>query len=158
MIYLILPGRQEREGMDNLERIVAEHACEAVVSRYTLAVNDWDLDAFVALFHADGEWQRPKVPLLSGRREIRAFMEAQPTPADRILRHIQAGVLVTMVSDDEAAVRSQSFVYESPSGELPTMVTTPSMIVEYRDRMTRDGADWRIARRDTTVVFVGGSP
>ena len=36
--------------MNALDRLLAERACERLVMRYALAVNDWDLDAFTALF------------------------------------------------------------------------------------------------------------
>jgi len=51
-------------------------------------------------------------------------------------------------------VWSQTTVYDTAgTTEVPATLLGPDMVVEYRDEhVFRDGA-WRIARRDTTVVF-----
>src|SRR3546814_3566577 len=72
--------------MDTLARIEAERACERLIMRYALAVNAWDIDAFVGLFTPQATWQRPANPPLEGREQIRMFMEGQPT--ERTVRHV----------------------------------------------------------------------
>ena len=129
--------------MNSLTRIEAERACERLVMRYALAVNSWNVDAFVALFTPDAVWQRPKVPALNGHAEIRAFMEGQPS--ERTLRH-EGG--------EAASAVSQTTVYDTPvRGDYPVPLRGVDMIVEYRDRIVRVGGEWLFSRRDTTVVF-----
>jgi ketosteroid isomerase-like protein len=144
---------ERRRAVDTLARIEAERACERLVARYALAVNDWDLDTFVALFTPDAVWQRPKVPAYHGRAEMRAFMEGQPR--ERTLRHVNGLCVITLDAGGESASGiSQTTVYETAGkGELPAKLSQPVMVVEYRDRMVKVGADWFFARRDTTVVF-----
>lgn len=139
--------------MDVLTRIEAERACERLVMRYALAVNDWDLDAFVALFTPDAVWQRPNVPALHGHAQIRAFMAGQP--AERTLRHVNGLCLVELAEDGGSArAISQTTVYETLGHTtVPAPLAGPAMVVEYRDRMVRLDDGWRFARRDTTVVF-----
>jgi uncharacterized protein (TIGR02246 family) len=139
--------------MDSLARIEAERACERLVMRYALAVNAWDLDAFVALFTPDAVWQRPHVPALTGHGEIRAFMAG--LPGDRTLRHVNGLCLVTVDDSGEtASAISQTTVYETPGrGEYPVSLHGADMVVEYRDRLVKAGGEWLFAQRDTTVVF-----
>ena len=139
--------------MTDVERLLAERACERLVMRYALAVNDWDLDAFTALFAQDAVWRRPEVAPLTGHAQIRAFMESQPS--DRTLRHVN-GLCLVEVADDGASARavSQTTVYAtSPAGPPPAKLSGPDMVVEYRDRIIRQGDVWLFVRRDTTVVF-----
>ena len=139
--------------MDAVDRLIAQQACADVVTRYAVAVNAWDLDAFVALFTPDAVWQRPRFPELRGHDAIRAFMESQPTPAQRVLRHVNGGVLVELLDATNASVWSQTTVYESPAvAELPAPLKV-DLVVEYRDRMVKVDGEWLIARRDTTQVF-----
>lgn len=128
-------------------------ACCEVITRYAMAVNDWDLDRFVALFTPDAVWQRPGVAPLSGHDEIRAFMKSQPAPADRVLRHVNGGMVVDVIDADHATGWSQTTVYDArPASALPAPLVGADMIVEYRDRFVRRDR-WLIARRDTTVVY-----
>jgi ketosteroid isomerase-like protein len=138
--------------MDAVDRIAAERACERLIMRYALAVNDVDIAAFVRLFHQEAVWQRPGVPALCGHDAIRAFMMHQPK--DRILRHVNGLCLVTLESEQAAGAVSQTTVYETLGADaFPAPLAGPHMIVEYRDRLVRSGDDWLFARRDTSVIF-----
>jgi len=143
--------------MDTLARIEAERACERLVARYALAVNDWDIDRFVALFVPEAVWQRPGVPAYNGHAEIRAFMESSPT--ERTLRHVNGLCVVTVDGDGESATAiSQTTVYEAPErGALPVRLTQPNMVVEYRDVIVRRNGEWLFIRRETTQVFAARS-
>ena len=141
--------------MDTLGRIAAERACERLMARYALAVNEWDIDTFVSLFTPDAVWQRPHVPALNGHAEIRAFMEQQPSKEGRTLRHVNGLCLVTVADDGLSATSySQTTVYDTPqTGTLPVPLNGVDMVVEYRDRLVKVGDEWLFARRDTTQVF-----
>lgn len=134
--------------------MVIEHDCASVVNRYGLAVCRWDLDTFVALSTDDAVWQRPAVAPMAGHAQIRAFMDSQPPPAERVMRHVQGGIVVDVIDEDHARVSSQTTVYSAPPGPLPVPIALPDMVVEYEDKMVRTPEGWRIRRRDTTVVFV----
>jgi len=133
--------------------VVIEHDCASVANRYGLAVCRWDLDAFVALFTEEAVWQRPGVPPMRGHPDIRAFMENQPSSHERVMRHVQGGIVVDFVDQDRAHVNSQTTVYSASPGPLPAPSAIPAMVVEYEDEMIRTPNGWRIQRRDTTVVF-----
>ena len=138
--------------MNTIERLEAQQACADVIVRYALAVNQWDLDAFVALFAEDGSWKRPGTPEMRGRKAIRNFMDSLPT--DRVLRHVNGGVLIEVIDDHTASAWSQTTVYEFPRpSALPAPLSRPDMVVEYRDRLVNVGGRWLIAHRNTVVVF-----
>src|SRR3546814_14191774 len=111
--------------MDTLARIEAERACERLIMRYALAVNAWDIDAFVGLFTPQATWQRPANPPLEGREQIRMFMEGQPT--ERTVRHVNGLCLVDVAADGTAATAvSQTTVYDTPgSVAVPAPLTGP---------------------------------
>lgn len=138
--------------MNPLEKLLIEQACKDLTALYADAVNRWNIDDFVNLFARDAVWQRPNVPPLEGQTQIRAFMESQPT--ERVLRHINGHVLVWVETIDSARGLSTTTVYDTPGiHDYPAPLTSPDMVVEYRDRYVRLPEGWRIARRDTTVVF-----
>ena len=140
------------DGTAELAELLAKQACAELVTRYAQAVNDWDIDAFVALFVQDAVWQRPGQPPLRGRPEIRSFMEAQPV--DRVIRHVNGAVRVEVLDAEHTRAWSQTTVYDTTgTTEIPAQLLGPDMIVEYRDEHVLDDGVWRIGRRDTTVVF-----
>jgi uncharacterized protein (TIGR02246 family) len=141
--------------VDELTSIAIKQACADLITRYAIAVNTWDIDAFVKLFAADAVWYRPASGEMHGHPEIRAFMESQST--DRVLRHVNGGALIDVVDESHATGWSQTTVYEAPMSALPAKVTGPDMVVEYRDRYARHDGGWLIARRDTTIVFSASS-
>lgn len=137
---------------DELAELLVKQACTELVTRYAQAVNDWDIDTFVNLFIEDAIWQRPGQPPLRGRPEIRGFMEAQSL--DRVIRHVNGGVRVEVVDIEHARVWSQTTVYDTAgTTKIPAPLLGPDMIVEYRDEQVLDNGVWRLARRDTTIVF-----
>jgi len=138
--------------MNQLETLVIKSDCADVITRYALAVNEWDRDAFVALFAPDAVWQRPAGDPMIGHAAIRAFMEAQPT--DKVLRHVNGGILIEPVDGEHAQAWSQTTVYDDREAiAVPARAAAPDMVVEYRDELVKIDGSWLIARRDTTIVF-----
>ncbi len=143
--------------LSDAERLALTQAVTDLVTRYAQAVNRWDLDAFVALFAEDAVWQRPGSDELRGHPAIRAFMESQPT--QRVMRHVNGGCLVEPVDRTRARAWSQTTVYETlGTTTVPAPLAGPQMVVEYDDELVMVDGHWRIARRDTTVVFRAGPP
>jgi hypothetical protein len=138
--------------VEQLTELGIKQACTDVVTRYAMAVNAWDIDAFVSLFIEDAVWYRPASGEMHGHSAIRAFMESQAS-VDRVLRHVNGAVHIEAADETHATGWSQTTVYESPAGPLPARLSGPDMVVEYRDRYVRVGGDWHIERRDTTIVF-----
>jgi uncharacterized protein (TIGR02246 family) len=145
--------------LDTVTELSIKMACRDLVTRYAMAFNRGDLDAFVALFSEDAVWHRP-VGTLHGPAEIRAFMES--LPQEQVARHVNGASWAEPIDEDHARGWSQTVVYQTAgTRETPARLELPTMIAEYVDEYVRHGDDWRFSRRDTSWVFlsdpVGGS-
>jgi SnoaL-like domain len=139
--------------VDRVTEMSIKMACADIVARYAMAVNQWDLNAFVGLFTEDATWQRPRSAPLEGHAEIRAFMDARPR--DLVLRHVNGASWAEVIDEHHANGWSQTTVFEtSGTTEIPAPLELPSMIVEYRDQYREVDGGWFISRRDTTWVFL----
>lgn len=139
--------------MDRLTELSIKQECLDLVTRYAMAVNRWDLDAYLAVWAPDAVWQRPESRAMHGHVEIRAYMESQPR--DRVLRHVNGASWAEMIDDDHAHGWSQTVVYHTVgSARIPSPIELPTMVVEYVDEYKRCDGHMLIGRRDTTWVFL----
>jgi hypothetical protein len=139
--------------MDRLPELSIKQECLDLVTRYAMAVNRWDIDAYVEVWAPDAVWQRPESTPMHGHAEIRAYMESQPR--NRILRHVNGASWANVIDDDHARGWSQTVVYDTTgSSDTPGRMELPTMVVEYVDEYERRGSVWLITRRDTTWVFL----
>ena len=139
--------------MDRLTELSIKQECLDLVTRYAMAVNRWDLDAFLAVWTPDAVWQRPESTAMHGHGDIRSYMESQPR--DRVLRHVNGASWAEIIDEDHARGWSQTVVYDSVgSAEIPGRMELPTMVVEYEDEYERRGGHMLICRRDTTWVFL----
>jgi uncharacterized protein (TIGR02246 family) len=143
--------------MDELSRLLAERACEALITRYTHLVDEGRASGVADLFTVDGVWASPEATL-EGRDAIRAaFLRRERS--GRRSRHVCTNVVID-VEDDGAAATGLCYVtlYRTDAEGTPARGTTPDLVGVYRDRFVRTDADggWRIASRRTEVTFVRG--
>lgn len=142
--------------MDRLEALDMQIGCTDVINRYAQAVNDHDVETFVAMFAPDGVWARPGM-VMRGRDEIRAFISGIFSP-DRPVRHVNGGAVIDAVGPNEARVRSITCVFDADRLiDGKALMKSPAYLAEYDDRMRRIDGRWLIAHRDTSVVFVSGN-
>jgi hypothetical protein len=136
-----------------LAELSIKQECLDLVTRYAMAVNRWDLDAYLAVWAPDAVWQRPESAAMHGHAAIRAYMDSQPR--DRVLRHVNGASWAEVIDDDHARGWSQTVVYDTVgSTTIPGRMELPTMVVEYVDEYERRGGEWLISRRDTTWVFL----
>jgi len=139
--------------MDRMTEMSIKMACADLVTRYAMAFNRWDLDAFVGLFTENAVWQRPVNAPLCGHAEIRAFMEG--LPHEQVARHVNGASWAEVVDDDHAQGWSQTVVYQTEGTRTtPARLQLPTMVVEYVDEYARRGDEWLFSRRDTSWVFL----
>jgi len=139
--------------MDRATEMSIKMACADLVTRYAMAFNRWDLDAFVGLFTEDALWQRPGNAPLIGQAEIRAFMET--LPQEQVARHVNGASWAEVVDDDHARGWSQTVVYQTAgTRKTPARLQLPTMVVEYVDEYSRRGDEWLFSQRDTSWVFL----
>ena len=140
--------------MNRLTEMSIKLACADLVTRYAMAFNRGDLDAFVALFTEDAVWHRP-VATLHGHSEIHAFMES--LPQEQVARHVNGASWAEAIDADRARGWSQTVVYQTAGTRAtPARLEPPTMIAEYVDEYVRQEDGWRFSRRDTSWIFLSG--
>ncbi|WP_108663098.1 nuclear transport factor 2 family protein [Acuticoccus kandeliae] len=134
-------------------------ACAALFSRYALAQDTGDVDAFLALFTEDAAWHRPMndAPLV-GSAEIvptaRALFGGRGP--DFVCQHFVSNVLVTF----ESAERGEGSCYalafaatRGADGSAPPIPAIPAGILRYFATFARCDDGWKFAAFRAVRVF-----
>ena len=87
--------------MDDLERLLAERACERLIVEYCRLVDFGEAARIADLFTEDGVWSGVDL-VLDGREEIRAWFVKRQGLERRVSRHICTNIGVDVLSPDEA--------------------------------------------------------
>ena len=125
-----------------------ELAVRNVVARVALYADGPDVDAYVDLFTPDAVWAMPGAPR-RGHAEIRAGSEerraaGQIGPGSNT-RHVVSTMAVTV--DGDRAVADSTWQFYVDTATAPRL----QLMGTYRDELVRIGAEWKLARRQTTV-------
>jgi ketosteroid isomerase-like protein len=143
--------------MDDLERLLAERACERLIVEYCRLVDFGEAARIADLFTEDGVWSGVDL-VLDGREEIRAWFVKRQGLERRVSRHICTNVGVDVVSPDEA--RSVCYLvnyrHDRRDGDdaMPVPTEVPKFVGECRDAFRRTDHGWRFTRRHVDVAFV----
>ena len=140
--------------MDDLARLAAEHACAALITRYTHLVDEGQASQVADLFTADGVWSSPEATL-DGREQIRAaFLRREQS--GRRSRHVCTNVVIDIEDDTHASGLCYLTLFRTDAEGTPPRGTTPDLVGVYRDRFVRTEGGWRFASRTTEVSFLRG--
>lgn len=143
--------------MDELDRVLAERACERLIVEYARLVDYGNAAAIADLFTEDGTWEGTDL-VLTGRDEIRAWFERRAGVSRRVSRHVCTNVGVDVVSPDEAESVCIMLNYRHDRREgdtsLPVPADHPKYVGELRDRFRRTPEGWRFSSRKVEVAFV----
>jgi hypothetical protein len=131
--------------MNQIERLVAERACERLILDYAGLNDTGDWDAIVALYVDSGRMSRPTAPdsYIEGRDAILAAFKARPA---RVCRHICANIRVTVESETRATATSQILLY--------TGATLPPLVGSYADILQCTAQGWRFVERRGSLDFI----
>ncbi|MCI5074471.1 nuclear transport factor 2 family protein [Oricola sp.] len=137
--------------MEDSQRLMAERACERLVTQFCDYVDSFRHEDLVGLWAEDAEWITWQGPV-QGHDAIRAYLAAKPQTGTSL--HVVQNVTID-VDDPENARGRAVFLYFG-SGEDAASALVPQVIGRYDDRyrLTSDG--WKFARRDTEIVFSAG--
>lgn len=140
--------------MDDVERMAAERACEALMTAYTHRVDGFGERSSVPdLFTDDGVWESDEARL-EGRDEMAAFF-GRDEP-HRTTRHVSSNAAVDVTGPDTAEGLSYFALYryvgEKP--RVPDLDDQPVILGHYTDRFVRTADGWRIAHRRADVGLV----
>ena len=137
----------------NLEdRLRCERECTRLCLDFAWTVDHFDYDGFVALFAADGVFERAG-QLNRGPEAIRAFLDARPV--DRVTRHLCTNLRIDMTGPATATGSCSALMYQAPAAkdaQLPLPVSAP-VVAEYVDDYVLTAAGWKFRHRKTSIVF-----
>jgi len=135
------------------ERLSCERDCNRLCIDFAWAVDSRRYDAFVALFVADGVFERPGL-VCHGHAEIRRFLDARPP--DRTTRHLCTNVRIDMTGPDSATGQCHALMFQSQEGQGGDgpLRYAPPVLVDYHDDFVRTPHGWRFKERKTTLIFL----
>ncbi|MDO8212401.1 nuclear transport factor 2 family protein [Conexibacter sp. CPCC 206217] len=143
--------------MTDLERVLAERACERLIVEYARRVDFGEASGIADLFTDDGRWQGTEL-VLDGREQIRAWFTRREGLARRVSRHVFTNLAVELLSADEAVATSYMVNYRHDRADgdtsLPVPARAPKYVGECHDRFRRTPDGWRFAERRVEVSFV----
>jgi ketosteroid isomerase-like protein len=125
-------------------------------TRYSMALDDGDVDGVVACFTADATVESPVVGTYAGLAKIRQFAEriAAVRRAGTQLRHVVSN-LAAEVDGDRARARCYLVTYITRDGR--SALLAPG---EYNCELVKTGNRWRFSRRvvamDSAITLPGG--
>lgn len=141
--------------MDDVRRMVAEHECARLMSRYAHHLDHGEAEEFASLWAPDGVYQPAAAdePMV-GREAVLAWARAYPST--RMVRHLVTTSVVDVLDEDRATGRSYSVVFREPDprDDAVSGRVVPRSVVEYEDVFRRTEEGWRFASRVYTVDFM----
>jgi ketosteroid isomerase-like protein len=146
--------------VDDLARLVAERACERLLTEYARRVDFGTASTLADLFTDDGVWEAEGL-VLDGREAIRAHFLKREGVVRRVSRHLITNVAVDLEGDE--AARSLCYFanlrVDRPEGDLslPVAAGLPKYTGEYHTTFRREGPDggtWRMVHHRVEVTFL----
>ncbi|BAI98781.1 hypothetical protein Sj15T_38490 [Sphingobium sp. TA15] len=132
----------------------AYRACTALISAFAHHVDHREFDKAVALFAADGCFERADITA-RGHAEIAALWADRPVSL--ITRHLCSLPHFTKLEADAAESITGFTLYHvnHEDGGLPRFEHAAG-VGEFHDRFVRTPGGWRIAHRRGVPVLIGG--
>lgn len=133
--------------MNEIERLLAERACERLMIAYCECVDTRDFKRLVSLFAPDGVLKRPDGEW-KGRAAIGAFFDKLTTDP---LIHASSNMLVDIEAEGTARGASYVTVFRSYGKNVDGLpkLEAPYVVAKYLDQFIIEDGEWKIAFRDT---------
>jgi hypothetical protein len=142
-----------------MNRLLANSACEGVIYRFALLLDDPAARVRIGeLFTDDGVLEIPSTGRrVVGRSQITQYFGA--FPSDLVSRRICTNVIVDATSSDRAQATSYFTTFKLFGHPGPgTAPPPPTQIGLYEDEFRRVSGVWLIATRLVTVTFAADTP
>ena len=141
--------------MDDLQKLIAERACEKPMISYARLIDAYRYDDFMNL------WTQDATLNMLGREHkgvpaIRQWLEQRKT--EMICRHFVTNIETEILSDTNARGFCYSFSYhvQDARGFEPGPMEPPTFIIEYESEFRREPErGWLFSRRSVTAALVG---
>ena len=141
-----------------LERMVAERACERLVFDYAWLVDSGAAGQIADLFTEDGQWIAADGRGMHGNDEIRSAFTARQAITRRQSRHVITNVRVDLDGEDRARGTAYLVNYrhdsQSDVAEKPAPGDHPKFVGDYHFTFRRTGAGWRIEMLRFDLAFL----
>jgi len=144
--------------MNDVERMLAEHACQRLVYSYANFIDAYDYKNFMTLWAEDAEWDLFGT-ISRGTQAIKETLEHR-VPA-QLLRHLVTNVVVDITSLNTAigSCYTVAFRGEGPRNTLPALITQPRWLVDYRDTFVKHPErGWLFSRREVISIMEAKKP
>jgi len=142
--------------VDDLERLLAERACERLCYDYCRVVDEGHHSLLADLFTEDGLFAVPGLRL-DGRDVIRRFFTEREAMKELRTRHVCTNVSVDVTSPTGAAGVVYLTLYRRRGPvdwTVPVPTTLPALVGTYHDRYARVGGRWLLRSRVQEAPFV----
>jgi hypothetical protein len=135
-------------GLDEIQTMLAERACERLMYLYAQAVDFGEASKIADLFTEEGVWLGADGRGMNGRGEIHAAMSRRQGLTRRQSRHVITNVLVNIESPTSAngVAYLQNYRHDSDTGiaEKPAPAAPPKFVGEYHLKFARVDDTWLI--------------
>jgi uncharacterized protein (TIGR02246 family) len=136
--------------VDALERLVAVQEIRDLITRYALAYDDHDWEAFGELWTEDASFVANDM-VFEGRGPMLEFLTTC-LPDDYFGKHMNAPSLIEVAADGETATAKTDVVWISQNFEN-------TIVARYDDVLVKRDGRWLFLRREeSTVEFKPGPP
>ena len=143
--------------MTEIEKLLAERACERLIVEYSRRVDFGEAAGIADLFTDDATWEGVDL-LLTGREEIRAWFTRRQELTRRVSRHLCTNIAVDVIGPDSATSLCYlvNYRHDRREGDLamPAPGDIPKFVGECRDAFARTAEGWRFSRRKVELSFV----
>jgi hypothetical protein len=144
--------------MTPLDRLLAERACERLITDYCQFVDFGEAARIADLFTADGVWEASDGVRMDGQHEIRAGFGRRQGITRRTSRHVCTNVSIDVADENRATGLCYliNYRHDSPTGvaAMPAPAGAPKFVGEYRDRFVRTPQGWRFQHRRFDLTFI----
>ena len=133
--------------MTELERMLAERACERLCLDYAFHADKGDMATLAKLFTEDGELVLPQ-----GTSRGHAEIGRAPPPNPRlVMRHVNTNLRIEVDGPDSAKGTAYIALYaalrDGETGAAKAKLVAPRMIGAYVDTFVRTPDGWRFKQR-----------
>lgn len=141
--------------MDDLNRMLAERACEKLTYSYANLLDAYEHESFLAM------WTEDAVLNMLGRayegpKSILAWLEAREQ--DLVCRHLVTNVVVQALDETTATGFCYTIAYRARGwrGRDPGPLEAPPFLVQYESEFRKNPVrGWLFSRRDVTAALIG---
>jgi hypothetical protein len=141
--------------MDDLNRMLAERACEKLTYSYANFLDAYDHEKFLGLWTDDAVLNMLGREL-TGPAAIRVWLEAREQ--DLTCRHLVTNVVAETIDDTRAKGFCYTIAFRARGwrGREPGPLEMPTFLVQYSSEFRRDASrGWLFSRRDVSAALIG---